>query len=156
MWTITAQHKENRAALNISAQHGFLCTFKWGYISNFEFGRYESIFEYIRCTLIVPLLGFLQQNSLKSLKRISSYGWRQEFISVLWTGFTPHGIWVSVSPTKTQIRRERNLDICKIGIFSIFTINNNGILAFLQINTVQKLEQHIITYSYLKFFSCDN
>lgn len=113
MWTITAQHEGNRAALNISAQHGFLCAFKWGYFSNFTFGLYESIFEYIIRTLIVLLQNFLQQNWLKSRKRISSHGWRQDFISVLWTGFTPQGIWVSVSPAKTQIRRERNLDICE-------------------------------------------
>ncbi len=81
MWTITAQHEGNRAALNISAQHGFLCAFKWGYFSNFAFGLYESIFEYIIRTLIVLLRNFLQQNWLKSRKRISSHGWRQDFIS---------------------------------------------------------------------------
>ncbi len=118
MWTITAQHKGNRA-LNISAQHGFLCAFKWGYFSNLAFGWYESIFEYITCTLIVLLRDFLQQNWLKSHKQIRSYGWRQDFTSVLWTGFTPQGIWVSVSPAKTQIRQERNLDISNIYLWSV-------------------------------------
>lgn len=132
MWTITAQHEGNRAALNISAQHGFLCAFKWGYFSNFAFGLYESIFEYIIRTLIILLQNFLQQNWLKSRKRISSHGWRQDFISVLWTGFTPQGIWVSVSPAKTQIRRERNLDICERGIDAVFTISNIGSFAFPQ------------------------
>lgn len=128
MWTITAQHEGTHAALNISAQHGFLCAFKWGYFSNFASGWYESIFEYIIHTVIVLLRDFIQQNWLKSHKRISSYGWRQDFISVLWTCFTPQGIWVSASPAKTQIRRERNLDISD----AIFMISNIGSFAFPQ------------------------